>query len=122
MANKWSGAGPLTSWRPVNMSRRPTFSGGALQLGLQPAERVQALLERGVVRENVHQGLLRSGRDDEEGAHAFGLAQVLTGDTFHRAADLEQRRGKRAGPAGEHRRATVGGELAVARERLKEQE
>ena len=52
----------------------------------------------------------------------FGLAQVLAGDALDRAADLQQRRGERAGAPGEHGRAAVGGELAVARERAQQQE
>ncbi len=75
-----------------------------------------------MVGEEVHQRLLGARGHDEEGAHAFGLAQVLAGYPLHRAADLHQRRGKRAGTAGQHRRAAIGGELAVARERLQQHE
>jgi len=45
IANRRSGAGPATLLRPVSMSRRPTLSGGALQLGLEPLQRGQPLLD-----------------------------------------------------------------------------
>ena len=62
------------------------------------------------------------GRDDEEGVHLAGRAQVLLGHALHRAADLQQRRGQRARAAGDHGGAAVGRELAVARERLEQHE
>src|SRR5207244_3332405 len=120
-ANRRSGAGPLTWWRPMRMSRRPT-SGGALQLGLEALQRGQALLQRRVVCEEVQERFLRASGHDEEGVHPFSPAQILARDPFDRAADLYQRRGQGARAAGEHGGAAVGGELAVARERAQQEE
>src|SRR3954453_14799045 len=90
MANRRSGAGPLTWRRPVRMFSRPTRLGGRdgalLQLSLQALERRQALLERRVVGEQVHQRALGARGDDEEGARAFDAAQILAGGPFDRAA------------------------------------
>src|SRR2546430_4391577 len=91
MANRRSGAGPLTWRRPVRMFSRPTRLGGRdgalLQLSLQALERRQALLERRGVGENVHQRALSARGVDEEGAHRFGRGQVPTRHPLQRAAE-----------------------------------
>ena len=53
---------------------------------------------------------------------SLGGAQVLLRDPLHAAGDLHQRAGQRARPAGDQRRAAVGRELAVARQRLHQEE
>src|ERR1700744_1670908 len=128
IAKSLSGAGPLTSWRPVMMSNRPTSAPldlrdrSLLELGLEPGQRGEPLLERWVVGEEVHHRFLRARGDDEEGAHAFGGAHVAGGGAFDLAADLHERGGERRGAAGEHGGAAISGELAVARERAQQQE
>src|SRR5580658_6273643 len=100
----------------MKMSRSPMpgrLPRGSLQLRLEPRQRREALLERRVVGEEVHHRVLRAGGDDEKRAHALGAAQVVLRYAIHLAGDLDERRGERAGPAGEDRRAAVGGELAV---------
>src|SRR3954454_16646127 len=126
-------AGPATLRRPRSASRNPmrgrSLEGGLgggpdrpLQLLLEPLQAGDARRDRRVGREDVGDRLLRLGRDDEERVQALGGAQVLRRDALHRPRDLQQRRGQRARAAGEDRRAAVGGELAVARERLHEDE
>src|SRR5215212_31519 len=125
IANSRSGAGLASLRLPAMMSNRPMRSvperegalGRALQLRLEAAEGRDALLERRVRREEVHQRLLRVGREDVEGRQLLGGAQVPLRDPLHRAADSHQRGRQRARAAGDHRGAAVGGELAVARER-----
>ena len=80
------------------------------------------LLHRGVRREERLHGALDARRHDEERVHALGLAQVLRRHALHGAGDLHERRRQGAGAAGDDRRAPVGRELAVAREREHQEE
>src|SRR6185312_4336965 len=126
MANSRSSAGWASLRLPVRMSRKPTparrSAGRALQLGLVAGQRLQAGLDRRVGREQRGDRRLDLGREDVEGGQlARRRPQVALRDLVHLVRDLDQRRGQRARAAGDDRRAAVGGELAVARERLQQQ-
>src|SRR4051812_6069163 len=126
MANTRSvGAGCLSERLPRMTSNRPMprrLRRRALQLALQALQRRDALLHRRVGGEQVAQRLAGAGGEDEEGLQLTGRAQVLLGDALHPAGDLHERRGQRAGAARDDRRPSVGRELAIARERLHEEE
>src|SRR6185295_3071951 len=124
MAKSRSGAGPLTLRLPSSASRKPMPPSlrGALQLGLQAREGLDALLHRRVGGEEVVDRVLHTGGDDVEGVHLRMGAQVGLRDALHRPADLQQRRGQGARAAGDDRGAAVGRELAVARQRLQQEE
>src|ERR1022692_3902129 len=62
------------------------------------------------------------GEDVESRELARGGAEVPLRDLLHRPADLHQRRDQRARTSSDDRRATIGGELAIARERLQQNE
>src|SRR6476646_4247011 len=126
IANRRSGAGFLSSRLPRKMSRNPTpgrLAGeGALELRLQALEAGDARLERRVRGEDRAELLARAGREDVE-RRELGLgAQVALRDPAHAAGDLHQRAGERARAAGDDRRAAVGRELPVARQRLHKEE
>src|SRR5512134_3261515 len=88
IANRRSGAGSATFLLlpPSRASRNPTPQslGGALQLRLELLQALDALLHRRVSREDALDRALDARRDDEEGVHALGLAQVPRGDRLHR--------------------------------------
>src|SRR6188768_2075010 len=117
-AKRRSRAGPASFFLPRRTSRRPTpglcdrsthFSG---DLG----QRREALLERRMGREERCRSLLHRRRDDEEGVHRLDLPQVALGNPEHVTRDLLQRAHQMLRRAGDQRGATIGGELAVARD------
>src|SRR5690349_9391162 len=121
MANRRSAAGCLSSRFPRRMSKRPmgrSLDALALELRLEPAQRLDALLHRRVRREQAAD----ARREDEERVQLARGAQVLLGDLRHAARDLVQRARQGARAARDEGGAAVGRELAVAREGLDEQE
>src|SRR4051812_8180964 len=77
MANSRSGAGPDSLLLPPKIeSRKPKRlgrGGGALELGLELRQALDALLHRRVGGEQRLQAALHAGRDDEEGVHPLRL-------------------------------------------------
>src|SRR3954463_5843490 len=126
MANSRSAAGCLSSRLPRRMSKSPTpksLSGdAALELRLQALQGGDALLHRRVRGEQLAEPLADARREDEERVHLARRAQVLLRDPVHAGGDLHQRAGQCARAPGDERGAAVGRVLAVARERLHEEE
>src|SRR5215203_5140552 len=89
MANRRLSAGALSLRLPVRMSNRPIgrLGGDALQLALEPGQRLDPLLHRRVRREEAADRLARAGREDVEGAQLGGRAQVALGDPVHAHGD-----------------------------------
>src|SRR6266550_1685100 len=90
---------------------------GTAHLARDLAQPGQPLLERRVRGEQRRGPLLDARRDDEERVHRLDLTQIALRDPEHLARDLLQRAHQVLGRAGDQRRAAVGGELAVARDR-----
>src|SRR5215213_7136293 len=122
IANTRSVGAAFLIWRlPRMTSRKPTRGRlrGALELRLEALQGGDPLLHRRVRGEQAAD--LADGRD-EEGLQLAGGAQVLLRDPLHAARDLHERRRERARAARDQRGAAVGRELAVARQRLHEEE
>src|SRR5690242_9991380 len=115
MANSRSRVGFSTFVRPRMPSRKPNAL-ERLELALEPAQLLQAGLERRMVGDQGGQAALEAGRDDEELVQALGHAHVTLGDAAHRAGDLDERGRQARRRLGQDRRAAVSGELAIARE------
>src|SRR4051812_11236725 len=103
IANRRSGAGFLILVLPVRTSKRPMAPRlrAALELRLEPLQRLDPLLHRRVRGEQAADRRLRRGWEEVEGAELARRAQVLLRDPVHAAGDPHQRGGQRAGAAGD---------------------
>src|SRR5829696_5434201 len=122
IANTRSVGAACLIWRlPRRTSRKPMDSRlrGALQLRLEALQRGDPLLHRRVRRKEAADAADRRG---EELLQLAGRAQVLLRDLLYAAGDLHQRGGEGARAARDQRGSAVGGELAVAREGLHQEE
>src|SRR3954452_24442336 len=124
MAYSRSAAGCLILRLPVRTSKRPMGPRLrlALELRLEALEGGDPLLHRRVGREQARDRALDARREEVERAQLAGGPQVLLRDAVHAAVDPHERRGERAGATRDEGGAAVGRELAVARERLHEEE
>src|SRR6202034_3026335 len=129
----WSRSGWTCLVRPSNASRMPTTGSSSrwavpsaeapVHLGVELGERVEALLEGRVRREQRREAGPRGERGGEvEGVEVLRRAQVARRDAGHLARDLDERVGEQLGLADQDRPGAVSRELAVARERADEDE
>src|SRR4051794_18553666 len=119
-AKSRSRAGPASFLRPSRTSLRPNAAlerYRLAQLAGDLGECGEPLLERRVGHEELAPDALHRRRDDEEGVHALDVAQIALRDAEHVARDLLQRAHQMLWRARDQRRAAVGRELPVPRDR-----
>src|SRR5947208_2694452 len=116
-AKSESSFGPFSFFLPKRTSVRPKLRNRAAHFPRDLGERREALLERGVIHEELGGRRLDLRRDDEERVHPLDLAQVAVRDQRHLRGDLLQRAHQVLRRPADQRRAAVGRVFAVARDR-----